>query len=142
MAQRVQHGRRVGDTATRSAKRSDCAKPKNCETGTLSCKTADSTPGARGWFLAGADVPDEGESLRGSENAPPTPPITTARSVATVAPLALSLLLPHEFIRLAAVPIGGALVWLGYALWSEQRAKVSEPLARTSSAQLRPAGAE
>src|SRR5215207_7450629 len=33
-----------------------------------------------------------------------------ALAVATVAPLGLSLLLPHEFIRLAAVPIGVALV--------------------------------
>src|SRR5712692_3590040 len=63
-------------------------------------------------------------------------------AVATVAPLALSLLLPHEFIRLAAVPIGVALVWLGYALWSERRETISEPLPRRSSPQLRPAGAE
>jgi hypothetical protein len=62
-------------------------------------------------------------------------------AVATVAPLALSLLLPHEFIRLAAVPIGGALVWLEYALWSERRENVSEALVRSPSPQLRPAGA-
>jgi hypothetical protein len=48
-------------------------------------------------------------------------------AVATVAPLALSLLLPHEFIRLAAVPIGVALVWLGYVLWSERRVSVVQP---------------
>ena len=41
--------------------------------------------------------------------------------MATLAPLVLSLLLPQEFIRLAAVPMGVALVWLGYALWSERR---------------------
>jgi hypothetical protein len=41
-------------------------------------------------------------------------------AIATVAPLVLSLLLPHEFIRLAAVPIGVALVWLGYVLVSER----------------------
>jgi len=60
-------------------------------------------------------------------------------AVATVAPLALSLLLPHEFIRLAAVPIGVALVWLGYVLWSERRETVSESLPRRVSSQLRPA---
>jgi hypothetical protein len=42
-------------------------------------------------------------------------------AVATLAPLALSLVLPHEFIRLAAVPFGIALALLGYALWSERR---------------------
>jgi hypothetical protein len=63
-------------------------------------------------------------------------------AVGTVAPLVLSLLLPHEFIRLAAVPVGIALALLGYALWSERREKVSEPLPRGSSPQLRPAGAE
>jgi hypothetical protein len=63
-------------------------------------------------------------------------------AVGTVAPLVLSLLLPHEFIRLAAVPVGMALALLGYALWSERREKVSEPLPRRSSPQLRPAEAE
>jgi hypothetical protein len=32
----------------------DVAKPKNCETGTLPCKTADAIQGAWGWFLVGA----------------------------------------------------------------------------------------
>ena len=63
-------------------------------------------------------------------------------AVGTVAPLVLSLLLPHEFIRLAAVPVGIALALLGYALWSERREKVSEPVSRRSTPQLRPAGAE
>jgi hypothetical protein len=36
--------------------------PVNGETGALPRRTTDSTQGARGWFLAGADVPDEGES--------------------------------------------------------------------------------
>ena len=31
-------------------------------------------------------------------------------------------LLPHEIQRYAAVPMGIALAWLGYALWSERRA--------------------
>ncbi|MDF2626186.1 MAG: hypothetical protein K0R39_17 [Symbiobacteriaceae bacterium] len=38
-------------------------------------------------------------------------------------PLAASLL-PHPLDRLAAVPVGLGLAWLGYSLWSERRAKV------------------
>jgi hypothetical protein len=37
-------------------------------------------------------------------------------------------LLPHEFERIAAVPIGLGLAWLGYALWSERREQAVEPL--------------
>jgi uncharacterized iron-regulated membrane protein len=57
-----------------------------------------------------------------------------ALAVGTVAPLVLSLLLPHAFIRLAAVPVGIALALLGYALWSERREKVSETVAATEPA--------
>jgi hypothetical protein len=32
-----------------------------------------------------------------------------------------AVLLPHAVQRLAAVPMGVALGWLGYALWSERR---------------------
>jgi hypothetical protein len=62
-------------------------------------------------------------------------------AVGTVAPVALSLL-PHEFLRMAAVPVGFALAWLGYALWSERREKASEPLSRELSPRLRASGAE
>jgi hypothetical protein len=31
-------------------------------------------------------------------------------------------LLPHAIQRYAAVPMGIALIWLGYSLWSERRA--------------------
>lgn len=48
----------------------------------------------------------------------------------TVAPLALSFL-PHEFIRLAAVPVGVALVWLGAALWSERQGPAAAVRTRT-----------
>ena len=34
-------------------------------------------------------------------------------------------LLPHAIQRLAAVPMGIAVAWLGYALWSERRAQTS-----------------
>jgi len=43
-------------------------------------------------------------------------------------PLAIIMsLLPHQIARLAAMPMGFALAWLGYALWSERREEVSEP---------------
>jgi hypothetical protein len=35
--------------------------------------------------------------------------------------------LPHQLARLAAVPMGIALAWLGFALFFERRDKVSEP---------------
>jgi hypothetical protein len=37
-------------------------------------------------------------------------------------------LLPHAIQRLAAIPVGLALAWLGYALWSERREQASEPV--------------
>jgi hypothetical protein len=42
-------------------------------------------------------------------------------------PLALIMvaLLPHQLERLAAMPMGFALAWLGYALFAERREKVS-----------------
>ena len=45
-------------------------------------------------------------------------------------PLAIIMvaLLPHQLERLAAMPMGIALAWLGYALWSERREPASEPL--------------
>ncbi|RCW42364.1 hypothetical protein [Paenibacillus prosopidis] len=39
-----------------------------------------------------------------------------------------SSLLPHPLDRFLAVPMGVALAWLGYALWSERREKVPTPL--------------
>jgi hypothetical protein len=33
--------------------------------------------------------------------------------------------LPHELARIAAVPIGVGLAWLGYAVWSERREQAS-----------------
>ena len=43
-------------------------------------------------------------------------------------------LLPHEFERIAAVPIGVGLAWLGYALWSERPGHAAESLAATAIA--------
>ena len=59
-------------------------------------------------------------------------------------PLAIIMvtLLPHQLERLAAMPMGFALAWLGYALWSERRAPASEPVPGKASPQLRPTTAE
>jgi hypothetical protein len=40
----------------------------------------------------------------------------------TAAVTPAAVLLPHAIQRLAAIPMGVALAWLGYALWSERRA--------------------
>jgi hypothetical protein len=40
-------------------------------------------------------------------------------------------LLPHEFERLAAAPIGIGLAWLGYSLWSERHKHAAEPMPGT-----------
>jgi len=59
-------------------------------------------------------------------------------------PLAIIMvvLLPHQLERLAAMPMGFALAWLGYALWSERQALATEPAPGTASAQLRQTVAE
>jgi len=59
-------------------------------------------------------------------------------------PLAIIMvaLLPHQLERLAAMPMGFALAWLGYALWSERRAHVAEPVPGSGIPQLRQTGAE
>jgi hypothetical protein len=54
---------------------------------------------------------------------------------ATLTPAAA--LLPHAIQRLAAIPVGLALAWLGYALWSERRAQASDPAPGTGSPKLR-----
>jgi hypothetical protein len=54
----------------------------------------------------------------------------------------LAALLPHQIQRLAAVPVALALAWLGYALWSERRETVAEPVPGGVSPQLRPTGAD
>jgi hypothetical protein len=42
--------------------------------------------------------------------------------------IVMTKLLPHQIARFAAVPMGIALVWLGFALFFERRAPASEPL--------------
>jgi hypothetical protein len=41
--------------------------------------------------------------------------------------LIMVALLPHQLARLAAMPMGFALIWLGFALFTERRAPVSAP---------------
>ncbi len=59
-------------------------------------------------------------------------------------PLAVIMveLLPHQLERLAAIPMGIALAWLGYALWSERRAPASEPMPGIERPQLSQSGAD
>lgn len=47
-------------------------------------------------------------------------------AAAAVTPAAA--LIPHPLNRALAVPMGLALAWLGYALWSERRAQAAQPL--------------
>jgi hypothetical protein len=55
---------------------------------------------------------------------------------ALVAPVA-GLLLPGELVRIAAVPMGIALAWLGYALWSERRGQAAQPVPGMGSPRVR-----
>lgn len=51
-------------------------------------------------------------------------------------------LLPHAVQRYAGIPVGVAVAWLGYALWSERRERASEPVPGMAGSQLRRAGAK
>jgi hypothetical protein len=62
-------------------------------------------------------------------------------AVGAVAPFVLALL-PHPLDRTFAVPMGIALAWLGYALWSERRETVTEPVLGKGSPQLHQTAAE
>lgn len=59
-----------------------------------------------------------------------------------VSPPLLASLLPHPLDRILAVPVGLALAWLGYALWSDRGETVTEPIPDTGSPQLRHTAAE
>jgi hypothetical protein len=64
--------------------------------------------------------------------------------LAASGPLAalMTSLLKHPLDRLAAVPMGLALAWLGYALLSERRAPVAEPIRSLGQAQFSLTGAD
>ena len=48
----------------------------------------------------------------------------------------LAALLPHAIQRLAGIPVGLALAWLGYTLWSERRERIAEAVHGRAGAQL------
>ncbi len=64
-----------------------------------------------------------------------------ALAVGTIAPLVL-LVLPHDYIRIAAVPFGLALAWLGYVLLSGQPASASHAAPAQRPARLSQAAAD
>ena len=70
----------------------------------------------------------------------PRLPAALLAVAATLTPLAA--LLPHAEQRYAAIPVALALAWLGYSLWSERRASVSQAAPATVGAQLRQAAAK
>jgi hypothetical protein len=70
----------------------------------------------------------------------PRVPSALLAIAATLTPLAG--LLPHAEQRYAAIPVAFALAWLGYALFSEQRASAAQVAPATANAQLRPAPAK
>jgi hypothetical protein len=63
-------------------------------------------------------------------------------ALGTMLPLLLSSLVHHPFDRLFAVPVGFAIAWLGYALWSERRERAVEAVPGRASPQIGPSGAE
>ena len=63
-------------------------------------------------------------------------------AIGTLLPVLLSSVVHHPFDRLFAVPVGLALAWLGYALWSERREPVSEPVLGKLSPELSQTGAD
>jgi hypothetical protein len=63
-------------------------------------------------------------------------------ALATASPPLLAWLLPHPLDRILAVPMGLALAWLGYALWSERGETAVEPIPGKASPQHRPTAAE
>jgi hypothetical protein len=68
-------------------------------------------------------------------------PAALLAAVAVLTPTAA--LLPHATQRLAAgIPMGIAIAWLGYALWSEQRKTGTEPFPGRPSSQFQKAGAD
>lgn len=48
-------------------------------------------------------------------------------AVGTVLPVLGSSLVPHPLNRIFAVPVGLAMIWLGFALWFERQEAASQP---------------
>ena len=62
-------------------------------------------------------------------------------AVGAVATIATSVL-PQVNPRLFAIPIGVAMIGLGYSLWREQRAPAARPVPSSAGSPLDPAGAK
>ena len=71
-------------------------------------------------------------------------PRAAAFLLALSGPIAITMgmLLPHQFARFAAVPMGIALIWLGFSLFSERRGPALDPEAVTVSHQAVQSGAD
>ena len=63
-------------------------------------------------------------------------------ALGAILPLLLSSVVHHPYDRLFAVPVGFAIAWMGYALWSERRERTSEAVPGRASPQISPSGAE
>jgi hypothetical protein len=50
-------------------------------------------------------------------------------------------LLPYQLVRLTSIPIGAAMIWLGYALFSERHQRTAETI-RASSSSVQPAASK
>ena len=59
-------------------------------------------------------------------------------AVGTLLPIIGSSLFPHPFDRIFAVPVGLALAWLGYALWSERTSQASQAVPAAERGLLSP----
>ena len=56
-------------------------------------------------------------------------------ALGTLLPLAFSAV-PQVNVRLAAVPVGVAVAWLGFALWAERRMAVRQATLRTTQVEV------
>jgi hypothetical protein len=63
-------------------------------------------------------------------------------ALGAILPLLLSSVVHHPYDRIFAVPVGFAIAWLGYALWSERREPAANPVPGSATPQLRPTAAE
>ena len=59
-------------------------------------------------------------------------------AIGTLLPILGSSLVQHPYDRIFAVPVGLALAWLGYALWSERRGQAAESVSGSAVPQVIP----
>ena len=60
-------------------------------------------------------------------------------AIGTLLPVLLSSVVHHPYDRIFAVPVGLALAWLGYALWSKRGEQVSQSVPGSARPQVSPA---